>query len=544
MAEGIVRTTMSFSARRELLVRVAPRYREASRKQKTVILNEFLASTGYKRKYAIRLFSFPEIPAANTIKRPRPRFYERAVQEALEVAWCAANCIASKRLAPFLKELVPVLEHHGYLTLNDEVRGQLISISPATIDRILQPRRCQAGRAMTTTRRGPLLKQQIRVRTFADWEEKIPGFFEADLVSHYGWNLEGSFLYTLVLTDVATAWVECLPLLHRSQHSVIQALDLVRHLVPFPILGMDTDNGSEFLNTELIAYCDREHITFTRGRAYKKNDQCYVEQKNGSVVRQFVGYDRFEGVRGYRQLMELYRALRLYINFFQPSMKLREKHRENSRVHRIHDQSKTPFQRLCASGVLFQDMLEKLSSIHRAIDPVRLLRQIETLQDALWRQAVLPPPTKPSDKSEVPSIGHEDLTGEPVPSNPSIDCVLKPETRIKRKYRRTKAPKAIRWWRTRPDPFERVGDEIRSWLNQNPDRTAKSVLRDLQKRYPGQYGDGQLRTLQRQVQSWRAQSLITFNEAWRQGDQKTYDGLPYGLRGEALVYDFDETHPI
>jgi len=164
---------MSFASRRELLAKVAPRYREATRKQKTVILNEFISSTGYKRKYAIRLLSLPEIPIARAIKRPRARFYGEAVQEALKIAWCAANCIASKRLSPFLAELVPVLERHGHLELNDEVRHQLISISSATIDRILKPWRSRSGRG--TTKRGSLLKHQVPVRTFADWEEKWPG---------------------------------------------------------------------------------------------------------------------------------------------------------------------------------------------------------------------------------------------------------------------------------------------------------------------------------------------------------------------------------
>lgn len=534
MAEGIVRTTMSFSARRELLVKVAPRYREASRKQKTLILNEFVASTGYKRKYAIRLLSLPEVPATKMIKRPRLRYYGSAVQDALEVAWCATNCIASKRLAPFLKELVPVLEHHGYLDLNDEVRRQLLSISPATIDRILQLRRSQSGRGMTTTKRGTLLKHQIPVRTFADWEEKTPGFFEADLVGHHGWSVEGSFLHTLVLTDVATAWIECLPLLHRSQHAVIQALDYARPLMPFPILGIDTDNGTEFINAELIAYCKRERITFTRGRAYKKNDQCYVEQKNGTVVRQFVGYDRFEGIRAYKQLMELYRALRLYINYFQPSMKLREKHRVNSRTHRIHDQAQTPFQRLQASHVVSPEMLEKLNAIHQAIDPVRLLKQITALQDALWRHAVLPPPAQNADKAEVRFESIVKPLAETEQPSLTLDCVLKPETRNKRKYRRTQKSKTARWWRTRLNPFEHIWDDIRSWLEQNPERTAKSILRDLQELHPGHFKDGHLRTLQRRVQSWRAQAIITFNDDWIHEDRKTSEAST--LRGETPDY--------
>jgi hypothetical protein len=232
-----------------------------------------------------------------------------------------------------------------------------------------------------------LLKHQVPVRTFADWQETQPGFLEADLVAHCGCSTAGSYLHTLVLTDIATFWVECLPLRHRSQHTVVQALDRARRLLPFPLLGLDTDNGSEFLNAELLAYCAREKISFTRGRAYRKNDQCYVEQKNGAVVRQLVGYDRLEGERAYRQLAELYRGVRLYVNFFQPSMKLKTKYREGSRVRRTYDPAQTPWQRLRAAGA---ENFEKLPSIYNSLDPLRLLRQIETLQDALWRHAVLP----------------------------------------------------------------------------------------------------------------------------------------------------------
>ncbi len=209
------------------------------------------------------------------------------------------------------------------------------SFCKATADRILRPHRERdAPHGMTTTRRGLLIKQQVPVRTFTGWDDVVPGFFEADLVAHCGPWAEGAFLQTLVLTDVATGWTECLALLHRSQHTVIQGIDRLRTLLPVPLLGLDTDNGTEFLNTDLLDYCTREEITFTRGRVAKKNDQCFVEQKNGAIVRQLVGYDRFEGEQAYRQLAELYRAVRLYVNFFQPSMKLRVKEREGGKLRR------------------------------------------------------------------------------------------------------------------------------------------------------------------------------------------------------------------
>jgi len=187
----------------------------------------------------------------------------------------------------------------------------------------------------------------------------------------------------LVLTDIATGWVECLALPYRSGSAVIHALDKAQELIPFSILGIDTDNGTEFINTELIRYCEKEKITFTRGRAYKKNDQCYVEQKNGIVVRQIVGYDRFEGHHAYMQLSELYRAVRLYVNFFQPSMKLKKKWRDNSKIKKTYDAAQTPFQRLKQAVKIQKETIEKLELVNYSLDPVRLLKQIQFLRKRL-----------------------------------------------------------------------------------------------------------------------------------------------------------------
>src|SRR3954471_22292074 len=226
---------MSFRAGRELLNQVAPRYAEARHGQKSVILDEFLASTGYARKYAIRLLRRP-LPPAGPIRRPRAPRYGPAVREALRIAWSAVNGICAKRLVPFLPELVPALERHGHLGLTDDIRTLLLAVSPATADRLLRPIRQPHGLSTTRTRR--LLMHQIPVRTFADWDDVRPGFLEADLVAHCGGNTAGAFLYTLTLTDVATAWTECLPLLVRSQHAVVEALDRARHLLPFPCLAL------------------------------------------------------------------------------------------------------------------------------------------------------------------------------------------------------------------------------------------------------------------------------------------------------------------
>ncbi len=385
-AEGQeVRSYLSYRAKRELLLQIAPRYREASSALKEVILDEFVAATGYARTYAIRLLNHPA-DVKLIIERPRPPHYGAEVQQALHLIWTAANHICAKRLIPFLPTLVESLERHGHLQLSEQCRNQLLSMSPATADRMLRSSRKQGARGISTTRSGTLLKKQIPIRTFQDWNEAKPGFLEADLVAHCGTQAEGAYLYTLTLTDVATGWTECLPLLNRGQDAVIVALKRVRHLLPFPLLGIDTDNGGEFIHIELAAYCEQEHITFTRGRPQRSNDQCYVEQKNGQIVRQVVGYDRFVGELAYRQLTELNRALRLYVNCFQPSMKLQTKQRAGSKVRRTYDQAQTPLQRLIASGELSAVKLQELVQVTQALDPLRLLHQLEHLQKALWQQ--------------------------------------------------------------------------------------------------------------------------------------------------------------
>src|SRR5258708_39826753 len=354
---------------------------------KEVILDEFVAATGYARKYAIRLLNHP----ANlklTITRPRPPRYGPEVQQALHLAWTAANHICAKRLVPFLPTLVTSLEQHGHLHLSEPCRPQLLSMSPATADRLLRPYRKQERHGLSMTKSGTLLKKQIPIRTFQEWNDIQPGFLEADLVAHCGTHTDGSFLCTLTLTDIATGWTECLPLLNKSQEAVITALKRAQHLLPFPILGIDTDNGTEFINADLLTFCEQEQITITLGRPRHSNDQCYVEQKNGQIVRQVVGYDRFTGEFAYRQLTELYRALRVYVNCFQPSMKLQTKQREGSKVHRTYDQAQTPMQRLLASDAVPPHKQHELLRVTQALDPLRLLRQLEQLQKALWQHAV------------------------------------------------------------------------------------------------------------------------------------------------------------
>jgi len=534
-----VRPGMSFQARRELLLRVAPRYRECSRNEKTVILNEFVAATGYARKYAIRLLGAPEPPPA-VIRRPRPRRYSEGAQKALRVAWEAANRVCAKRVVPFLPELVESLERHGHLNMDEDTRSQLLAMSAATADRVLRSARGRNKHGgLASTKRGPLLKSQVPVRTFSEWNDLRPGFMEADLVAHGGASAEGVYLHSLVLTDISSGWTECLALRRRGQDTVLQAIQVVRPLLPFPLLGLDTDNGSEFINETLITYCAEQHLTFTRGRVSRKNDQCFVEQKNGSIVRNFVGYDRFEGEAACRQLTELYRAARLYVNFFQPSMKLVQKSRDGSRVTRRYDHAQTPYQRLAAAGVLVPAVARHLAGLFESLDPLLLLRQIHRLQEAVWQHAVLPrtgvdQASRPSDPVSFDAGG----CGVLGPVTPPADVVAEAlsraaEPRGRRAYHRSTRQPIERHWRTRPDPFAEVWPEVCAALEGDADRTAKGLFQWLQRRHPGRFPDNQLRTFQRRVREWRAAALLVFRDPWLSEERLLRSSLAAPLTGRS-----------
>jgi hypothetical protein len=271
--------------------------------------------------------------------------------------------------------------------MEPETRAKLLSISAATADRLLLPtRRAQCPRGRSTTRRGALLKHQIAVRTFADWDDARPGFLEIDLVAHCGEYGGGEFLYTLTLTDVQTQWTECVPLPNRSQKVVTEAIDMVRKRLPFAVLGLDSDNGSEFISENLKGYCEKNEITFTRSRPYKKNDQCRVEQKNGQLVRRYVGYLRHESKEELAALVKLYRALRHWQNFFQPSMKLLSKRRDGAKVTKKYDLAKTPYQRLIDSESLSEQERNDLCEYYERLDPVKLKEDIEQAQSQLCDQ--------------------------------------------------------------------------------------------------------------------------------------------------------------
>jgi len=499
---------------------MAPRYQKATGKEKPPILNEFVAATGYHRKYAIGLLGgYPFEPKVSLPQRQAgERGYPAEVREALIIVWEAANRICSKRLVPFLPELVAVLEQYGHLSMTPAVKERLLGISPATVDRLLaEVRRAGQGAYQRKTTPSSFLKQQVPIRTFSEWEGARPGYMEIDLVAHGGSEASGSYWHTLTMTDVVTGWTECVALLFRDQHLVLQAIRQVEERLPVPLLAIDTDNGSEFLNRVLFEYCRGKPIIFTRSRPYKKNDQCYVEQKNGAIVRQFIGYDRFEGVEPGRILTELYRQLRLYVNFFQPSLKLLSKKRERSRVIKTYDPAQTPYQRVLAAESVSAEIKEQLRTQFGSLDPVRLLMKIQTLQDELWGYAQagrascqLPTHDLPvgiiSQRQLAKPMAQANGTGvQPNGQDQIITPVVEPRP-CQRKYRPSKQRRGgqgQRWWRTRQDPFAEVWPEAAQQLAQRPDLSAKVLFEALQREHPGKFNEGMLRTLQRRVRTWR-----------------------------------------
>lgn len=378
---------MRRSSVKEYVEAIRGRYRKADRREKGRMLGEVTQVTGYHRKSAIRLLRAAK-GEHGAKGHGRPRAYGPEVVHALKVVWEVADRVCSKRLAPFVAELVHVLERHGELTLAPEVKVQLLRMSPSTMDRVLKPyRQLPRGRPLSATKPGTLLKTAIPIRTFSEWDDRRPGFVEIDLVAHCGTTVEGFYLNTLSTVDIATGWVEVQGVWGKGQDRVGSAIHTIRQRLPFPLLGLDSDNGSEFINQHLYTYCLREQITFTRSRPYKKNDSAHVEQKNWSVVRRLVGYDRYTSREALEQLNRVYRTLRLYVNFFQPVLQLQAKHRVGARVHKTYDTARTPYRRLLESGVLSPEQKAELRETYARLNPVRLKAEMDAALDQLWTLA-------------------------------------------------------------------------------------------------------------------------------------------------------------
>lgn len=376
---------MSLKSKNELLAVVRPRYLKAGKMEKRKILDEFTSATGYHRKHAIRVLKNRVTKTRRRKRTGYPSLYHGEVVQALEQIWEIYGQICSKRLQPFLPEAIRVLERCQEIELSEETKERLLKISSASIDRHLRPIRLQTRHGLSTTKPGSLLKNLIPVRTFTEWDEEQPGFMEIDLVAHCGNTSEGQFLCTLTCTDLCTGWTEVTGLPHRSQEAVSEALRRMRQRLPFPLLGIDSDNGGEFINDLLYRYCLDEQITFTRSRPYQKNDQAHVEQKNWSVVRHTVGYDRWETEQELTLLESIYDDLQLYINFFQPSLKLIAKERIGNKTIKRYDTAKTPYQRVLERQDISLDVKARLVHLYLQLNPAELRRRIDQKIAQLWK---------------------------------------------------------------------------------------------------------------------------------------------------------------
>ena len=482
-----MRRPLSLATRKELIEAVRKRYQEAALATKTDILDEFVELTGYHRKHAVRLLGPGSERKRQKKSRSDKRVYNEVVREVLILLWEAADRICGKRLKALIPTLLAAMEKHGHLQLAAESRERLLQMSAATIDRLLtEPRERVIG---TRRRKGvgaTVLRRSIPIRTFGDWNDPEPGYMESDLVAHCSGSMAGSVVHTLVLTDIATGWTECIPLIVRDQALIVEALEQIKKTLPFPLRGFDTDNDGAFINQTVLNYCRRTGLEFTRSRAYRKNDQAWVEQKNGAVVRKLVGYDRLSGIVDVEKLARLYEFSRFYVNCFQPSFKLKSKVRMGARVVKTYHQPLTPYQRVVSSPHVPQSGKQQLQALFPKLDPIALLQNIRGVQQEL---AV----GKGAESDQLRSHSAESFLRQ-----------LRTVWQLG-EVRPTHRKKAEHCWRTRADPFESVQARIQEQLELTPDITPKELFRQLREEHPDHFFDGQIRTLRRRVKQWRMQ---------------------------------------
>lgn len=372
-------------------------YRNVSKKLKSKLLDGFVDLTGYRRDYASFIlrnwgrnvqFSSRVVVVGDGLKRRcysgRAQRYNKEVVKALTIFWELLNNPCGKRLKPQLSELIEKGIKFGEVLLSEELREKLETISAATIDRILKvERKKNELKCRGKTKPGSLLKRDIPIRTGIEWDENEVGYIEIDLVSHDGGNLRGDFCQTLTAVDVRSGWTDLAAVKNRAQVWVFEALMEMRQRLPFDLKGIDCDNGSEFINNHLYKYCKAERIKFTRSRPCRKNDNCHVEEKNFTAVRNYVGYSRYDTDEQRNVLNELYSVLRLYLNYFQPLMKLEMKKRIGSKIVKKYDKPRTPYQRIIEMSNIDEAIKREMRKIYQGLNPFELKRKIDRLQDEL-----------------------------------------------------------------------------------------------------------------------------------------------------------------
>jgi hypothetical protein len=489
------------TTRQELTEAVGERYRSSDRSEKRQILDEFVELTGYHRKHAIRvLCREPQLPRA----KPGPqRRYDDDVRAALITLWEAADRICGKRLKALIPTLIESMTRHGHLSLSKGVHQRLKQVSAATIDRLLHDVREQAfgGLHRRASGVGSAIRRAVPIRTFSDWNDPLPGYFEIDFVQHCGGGkVDSELVHTLVMTDIATGWTECLAMPFRRGAFVLEYIEQVRRALPFSLRGLDCDNDTAFMNEAVFDFCKATGIELTRSRAYKKNDQAWVEQKNGAIVRRLVGYGRLQGLEATEILASLYQVSRLYINFFQPSFKLKFKTRHGAKVTKHYESPLTPLERVLRSTSVPEATKRKLRTQFRALDPLDLLCRMREAQKNVANRSECR--TSQSETAIFDRVALADFLS-------SLGTAWQDGEVRPTHQRKSSVPHT---WRSRQDPFEHTWPTIQQWLESEPGITARKLHERLVALAPAMYSSAQLRTLQRRVKAWRsnrARELVT-----------------------------------
>jgi len=501
--------TISLAARREVTAAVAARYRSASRWEKGRILDELCATTGWHRKHAVRVLRGKAEPVREP--KPRERRYGAAVRDAVRALWEASDRVCGKRLTIMIPTLLPALERHGRLELVAADRSLVLSVSAATIDRLLADARlAAAGGRRRRVGFYSAIRREVPIRTFNDWGTPAPGFCEVDMVAHGGTSVAGSFIQTLTMTDIATGWTECFPLLTRDGGLVVEAMRRAQDLFPWLLRGADFDNDSAFMNDVVVPWCRAQKLEVTRSRAYKKNDQAFVEQKNGAVVRRLTGYGRFDGTETAALLARLYAAARLHVNFFQPSFKLKEKRREGAKVIKRYHPPATPYARALAHRQVPKAVKQRLRAQYRTLDPVALLAEVRRCQEELGQRidargtkvarrrpvASSPVPTGVGDFART--LGATPLE-ETRPAGPTVVDIATAEPRATHRSSKRRYKKRMRM----PSKLDPHLARIESWLAAEPHLTALAIVRRLAEVEPASFGDKQHSIVQRLLKTLR-----------------------------------------
>ncbi|MCK1712861.1 MULTISPECIES: DDE-type integrase/transposase/recombinase [unclassified Bradyrhizobium] len=446
--------------------------------------------------------------------------------------------MCGKRLKVMVPTLLPALEQHGRLRLGQADRDRVLAISAATIDRLLVDVKIAASGGRRR-RAGfySAIRREVPIRTFNDWNSPVPGFCEVDMVAHGGTSVAGSFIQTLTMVDIATGWTECLPLLTREGSLVVEAINRAQSLFPWLLRGVDFDNDSAFMNDVVVPWYREQKLEVTRSRAYKKNDQAFVEQKNGAVVRRLMGYGRFDGVETARVMGRLYAAARLYVNFFQPSFKLKEKRREGAKVIKRYHPPSTPYERALAHPKVTAAVKKRLRDQYRSLDPVALLAEIRATQNELGnrvdRRAGQARGLQSAHASNAPvtaatfakTLGKRVTAGEP-----------------RATHRRTRRP-----YKTRvrmPSKLDPHIAAIEGWLAEQPQLTALTIVGRLSETHPEEFGARQHSIVQRLLRALRQKTAEQLVAERPLADASTAAPSPGVVDGSGYVGPDPPTAPF